>query len=235
MKKTALLAGFAALAGIGLFALAGPGPAAQVDRASLGQKQDTLTAEYSLAKESTFYFVFDVRGRKLELRVRGMVLRSWPIAGMRFWGRPDFSGTVELAKKTTLKAPERIVIKPGEEEALVKVPAPAAKTDPAKATAPATAADYDLEALELRDMPKRFSLDFDNGLHVTVKARSGAAPGFGARLREAWRWHIALPLSDVFGRGREKTRPELELIFEDEKDPQAIYWHFFDGIKGIIL
>lgn len=233
MRKAAVVAGLAVLAGIGIFALAGPVPSAEIDRAALGKKQDTLTAEYGLAKDAKFYFVFDVRGRKLELRVRGMVLRSWPIVGMRFWGKPEFSGMVELAKKTALKAPERIVIKPGQEEALVKVPAPAPKAG--TAAAPATAADYDLEALEIRDMPTHFSMDFDNGLHVSLAARSGETPSLITRLKDAWRWYIALPLSDVLGRGREKTRPVLELVFEDEKAPQGIYWHFFDGIKGIIL
>ena len=28
---------------------------------------------------------------------------------------------------------------------------------------------------------------------------------------------------------------ELQLTFESDKDAQAIYWHFFEGIKGIIL
>ncbi|MEN6560663.1 MAG: hypothetical protein ABFD52_07805 [Acidobacteriota bacterium] len=234
MRNAARVAGLAVLAGIGIFALAGPVPGAEIDRAALGKKQETLTAEYGLAKDAKFYFVFDVRGHKLELRVRGMVLRSWPIVGMRFWGRPEFSGMVELTRKTTLKAPERIIIKPGQEEALVKVPAPAPKPGAAAAAAP-VAADYDLEALEIRDMPTRFSMDFDNGLHVSLAARSGEAPGLIARLKEAWRWYIALPLGDVFGRDRQKARPVLELVFEDEKAPQGIYWHFFDGIKGIIL
>lgn len=233
MKKAAGAVLAAAVAGFGLSVLAAAGRAAEVDRSALARKQEALTAEYGLAKDAQFYFVFDVEGRKIELRVRGMVLRSWPIAGMRFWGRPDFAGTVALAKKTTLKAPERIIIKPGQEESLVKVPA--AKPAAGQAAAPATSADYDLEALELRDMPGKFSLEFDNGLHVTIRAKSGEAPGLGARLKDAWRWYVEMPLSAVVGRGRAKTRPELELIFEDEKDPQAIYWHFYDGIKGIIL
>lgn len=232
MKRTLIGAGLAGLAALGIILFAAPGRAASVDKAALAKKQDALTAEYSLAKDAKFYFVFDVRGRKMELRVRGMVLRSWPIEGMRFWGKPEFSGTVGLVKKTTLKAPERIVIKPGQEEELVKAPDPAAK--PA-AGAPATAADYDLEALELRDMPRRFSLDFDNGLHVIITARAGESRGLGAKIKNAWRWHVTLPLRDVLGRSKEKARPELELVFADEKDSQAIYWHFFDGIKGLII
>jgi len=212
--------------------LAGPGWSAGADKAALAKKQDTLSAEYGLAKEARFYFVFDVLGRKIELRARGMVLKTWPIREMRFWGRPEFAGTVELVKKTTLKAPERIVIKPGETEEIVK-PAPAAAA--AAASAPATAADYDLEAIELRDMPKRFGLDLDNGLHITVKAKTGAAAGFGVRVREAWRWYIGLPLQDLVGKRGEHELAELELTLENEQDAQSIYWHLFDGIKGIIL
>ena len=223
------------IAGWALLAAAAAGLAAgTADRAALAKKQSDLASEYTLAKDPNFYFVFDVGGRKLELRVRGMVLRTWPLGAMRFWGRPDLAGPVELVKKTTLKAPERIVIKPGEEEALVKAPAPGTKAAPSK-TAPATAADYDLEALELRDMPKRFSLDFDNGLHVTVKSRDAASGGPLKKLAEAWRWYVALPLENLFGSREGRPVSELELTFEDGKDAQSIYWHFFDGIKGLIL
>jgi hypothetical protein len=208
--------------------LLGQGSAAAVDRAALAKKQDVLNAEYGLAKEAKFYFVFDVLGKKLELRVRGMVLRTWPIESMRFWGRPEFAGPAELVKKTALKAPERVVLKPGESELVA--PAPGAK--PAE---PGSTADYDLEALELRDMPKRFSLDLSNGLHITVMAKAGGVPGLGARLRTAWRWYIALPLRNLFGRRGSKGLSELEIVFADDKDPQSIYWHLFDGIKGIIL
>lgn len=220
----------AIIAAAGLGCLAG---AAGADKASLAKKQESLNAEYTLAKDANFYFVFDVPGRKLELRVRGMVLRTWPFQSMRFWGQPDFSGTVELSRKTALKAPERIVIKPGGTEEPAPAPPPAAK--PATAGAAQTAADYDLEALELRDMPKRFQLGFDNGLNVTVKAKDAGSQGLGGTLRDAWRWYIDLPLRNLFGAKQEKGLSELELVFEDEKDAQSIYWHLFDGIKGIIL
>jgi hypothetical protein len=222
MKTTAVCA---AIAAVGLTALAwGGGP----DREALAKKQAALSAEYNLAKDAKFYFVFNVAGKTLELRVRGMVLRTWPLQAMRFWGRPDFVGTVELTKRTTLKAPERIVIKPGESELIA--PAPTAKP-----AAGAAAADYDLEALELRDMPKRFSLDFDNGLHVTVEGKSGGSTGLIGSMKEAWSWYVRLPLRHLFGASRGPGQSELEIVFSDEKDAQSVYWHLFDGIKGIIL
>ncbi len=230
MKKTAAFAALMAAGLIGLGAWAGA-----ADKAALAMKQAALTAEYGLAKESKFYFVFDVRGRKVELRVRGMVLETWPIEAMRFWGQPDFSGTVEMVKKTTLKTPERIIIKPGETEAPVVKPAPAPAAKPGAAGAASTSADYDLEALEIRDMPKRFSLDLDNGLHITVRAKTGSSLGFAARMNEAWHWYVRLPLMNLFGAPKDKPLSELELVIADEKAAQSIYWHLFDGIKGIII
>ena len=227
MKKTAA---FAALVATGLAGLA---LAAGADKVALAKKQDGLNAEYNLAKEVRFYFVLDVAGRTIELRVRGMVLKSWPIKAMRFWGQPDLAGTVELVRKTALKTPERNVIKPGEAEVIAPAPAPQGKAAPTGGAA--TSADYDLEALELRDMPKRFSLDLDSGLHITVNTRSGDMAGFGTRMKEAWRWYVTLPLRNLLGPRQDKKFSELELIFGDEKDAQSVYWHLFDGIKGIVL
>jgi hypothetical protein len=219
----------AIVAALAVAGLAGPAAAAPADRAALAKKHEALTAEYGLAKESQFYFVLDVHGRKIELRVRGMALRSWSLRSMRFWGQPDFSGTVELARKTALKAPERIVIKPGETEE----PAPAPPPKPAASGSAAAPAEFDLEALELKDMPKRFGLDFDNGLRITVITKG--ASGLGTRLWNAFRWYVDLPLRHLFGRNAGPGSSVLELVFNDEKDAQSIYWHFFDGIKGIIL
>ncbi|MCJ7486207.1 MAG: hypothetical protein MUQ25_08610 [Candidatus Aminicenantes bacterium] len=211
------------------------GTAAGADKAGLAKKQTSLNSEYSLAKGSSFYFVLDVLGRKLELRVRGMVLRSWPFHSVRFWGRPEFAGNVELVRKTALKAPKRIVIKPGGEAAKVETaPVPAADP-PGTSALPANPESFDLEALELKDMPMRFSLDFDNGLKIQVKVKTGASGGLLGTIREIWRWHIDLPLRNIFGPHTGTGLSELELTFEKDKDGQAIYWHFFEGIKGIII
>jgi hypothetical protein len=211
------------------------GPAAGADKADLAKKQNSLNAEYSLAKDSTFYFVLDILGRKLELRVRGMVLRTWPFQSVRFWGRPELSGNIELVRKTTLKAPERIVIKPGgEAEKVEAAPAAAAKPTGTSA-APSNPAEFDLEALELKDMPNKFSLDFDNGLHVQIRTKTGASGGLLGSMREGWGWYVDLPLRNLFGPHTGEGLSELELTFDNDKDAQAIYWHFFDGIKGIII
>lgn len=228
MRRTAALVAIGALA-IGAAALG-----AQADREALGHKQARLATEYGLAKESQFYFVLDVQARRLELRVRGMVLRSWPLQGMRFWGDPDFAGAVEMIRKSALKAPERIVIKPGEAETATERSGTSGASTQTAAAEPATSGEYDLEALELKDMPKRFSLDFDNGLRIQVLARNGGSPGLLGKLADAWHWYVGLPLRNLFGSRNGKKISELELSFEHDQDAQAIYWHFFEGIKGLV-
>jgi hypothetical protein len=229
MKRAVILAVVTA----GLLAALARGAA--VDRRELAQKQASLTAEYALAKESNFYFVLDVVGKKLDLKVRGMVLMSWPLKKMRFWGNPGFAGTVQLVKKSTLKAPERIVIKPGETEAPAPAPPPAAAPGEKGAAAATNPAEFTLEALELKDMPKTFSLDFDNGLHISIKSGDAGAQSLAKSSRDAWRWYVGLPLRNLFGSREGRKISELELTFPKGENAQAIYWHFFDGIKGIIL
>lgn len=183
------------------------------DKEKILRTQQELTAENELAKETHFYFVLDVREKNLELRVRGMALRSWKLQSMKFWGKPAFSRTVQLVRKSTLRPPQRNVIKPGE-----TTPTP---KDPSK---------FELEALELKDMPKTFTLEFDNGLRVSVKT---ARKGVGA-IRDEMNWYGWLPVQSYFQARNGKSTSELELLFEKESDAQAIYWIFFEGIKGLV-
>jgi hypothetical protein len=184
-----------------------------VDKDKVVRRQQQITAESELAKEPHFYFVLDVREKSLDLRVKGMVLRSWKLREMRFWGKPALSGTVQLVRKSTLRAPQRNIIRPGEA-------APAPK-DPAK---------FELEALELKDMPRSFTLEFDNGLHVSVKAVTSGL----AALRQDMNWYGLLPVRGYFNARNGRPISELELRFTNEKDAQAIYWIFFEGIKGLV-
>jgi len=184
-----------------------------VDKEKMVRSQQEINAENDLAKEPRFYFMLDVRQKNLELRVRGMVLRAWKLRDMRFWGKPAFSKTVQLVRKSTLKPPRRNVIKPGE-----------------GASAPKDPTKFELEALELKDMPRSFSLEFDNGLNISVKAVEKGLKALRANID----WYAIIPVKGFFRARNGKPVSELELRFVDEKDAQAIYWIFFEGIKGLV-
>jgi hypothetical protein len=197
-------------------------PARSQDREETLRSPGSLNAEYGLARLPQFYFVLDVSEKTLELKVRGMALRSWPLRSMRFWGKPTFQGNVELETKSTLKAPERIVIRPEGNEGT-------------GARDPAGDSGFEVEALELKDMPESFRLEFDNGFHVSVKSSKAARGGWLKTFLNEWKWHVGLPLKGFFGFGRDGSESWLELIFEEKADAQAIYWHFFEGIRGIVI
>ena len=186
------------------------------DREKIVRGQQELTWEYELAKEPHFYFILDAPHKSLELRVRGMVLRTWKIEAVRFWGKPAFTKIVRLSRKSALKPPQRNVIKPGETATVPK--------DPKEASG------FELDALELKDMPESFSLEFDNGLHVSVKSKEAGLAG----IKEEIYWYGSLPLRSFFGRREGKVISEMQIRFINEKDAQAIYWIFVEGIKGLI-
>ena len=177
----------------------------------------SLSAEYELAKQPKAYFVLDVARKRMELRIQGLAMKTWEIPKVRFWGRPDFSKAVEVTRKSALKAPQRVVIKPGEPDK--KTP------DTGK---------FELEALELQDMPTSFSFYFDNGLHLSIKTVRKGFGGFGRHLREALDWYISLPLRNLFSTRRGHPLSELEFTFENERDAQTMYWVFYEGMKGLL-
>jgi hypothetical protein len=196
-----------------------PGQTAKVESSTQNNAEEYfLNLEYQLAKKPSFYFVLDLGSKALELRVRGMTLRKWPIGKIRFWGEPAFrgeSGTLELERKSALRVPERNVIKPGQAETVASKPG-----------------EFELKALELEDMPDSFDLYFKSGLHVRVK--SAGKGGLSARLAGAFEWYVVLPLRSLFSSGKGKGPAELEISVPDRKSAQSIYWIFFEKIEGYI-
>lgn len=196
-----------------------PGQKAKVEsNAQKNEEEYFLNLEYQLARKPSFYFVLDLGSRALELRVRGMTLREWPIGKIRFWGEPALrgeTGTLELERKSALRVPERNVIKPGQAETVTSKPG-----------------EFELKALELKDMPDSFDLYFKSGLHVRIKTLGRG--GLPARLASAFKWYVALPLRNLFSSGKGKGPAELEISVPDRKSAQSIYWIFFEKIEGYI-
>lgn len=200
-----------------LVAGAAPEVSPEENRQILAQRE-AVKAEYALAREPHFYFFVDIGAKKMELKVKGMVLKSWPIFGMRYWGRPDFTATIELVRKSALKTPERFVIIPaGQDQAVTENPA-----------------EFELNALEVSDMPENFTLYFGEGLTVSVRTKARGLTSRLGSLINSVKWYGLVPISNLVGTVRGKPKSILELTFEQEEQAQSIYWIFFEGIKGQI-
>ncbi|HAR35540.1 MAG TPA: hypothetical protein DCR87_01275 [Acidobacteria bacterium] len=206
-----------------------------------------LEEELKLAKTPQYYFVLNLREKTLELRARGMVLKSWKASELRYTGKPVPLQVTTLTNKTALKPPERKVLNPAEQQAEEeKKAAEKAKLEEAKnkkaeeakkpeqaPTSTATPADtFEVEALEITDMPGSYELNFDDGLRIFIRSRSGLQESF-RQTRERLLWYTWYPVKHFLWR-KSELRPQLVLYFDNMREAQGIYWAFIDGIKGII-
>jgi hypothetical protein len=172
-----------------------------------------LEAEYLLAKQPDFYFLMNLGERTIEFKARGFVLRRWTPARVRAWGSPAAFGPVALSRKTALTLPQRRVIKPGEPETVSTKPG-----------------EFELEALEVKDMPPAYTLELEDGTVVSVVNR---AKGL-ARLLGDVKWHLGLPLKTLGLKRHKKTMTLIEMSFEDPKEGQSMYWALTEGLKGLV-
>lgn len=195
-----------ALAGAAAPGFAGKAPAP-------GGQDPLLEAEYELAKRPEFYFMMNLGERAVELKVRGFVLRKWSPARVRSWGAPVAFRAVSLARKTALDPPQRRVIKPGEPETVSTKPG-----------------EFELEALEVKDMPPEYTLELEDGTVLSVVT---PAKGLFRILRDI-KWYVGLPLRTLSLKRQGKTTTLIEMSFSDPKEGQAMYWALTEGLKGLI-
>jgi len=202
-----------------------------------------LEEELKLARNPQYYFVLNLKEKTLELRARGMVLKSWRASELRYTGKPVPLQVTTLTHKTALNPPERKVLNPAEQQAEEarkaeekargeeekKKKENGKKQEPAQTTPADT---FDVEALEITDMPGSYELNFDDGLKIFIRSKSGFKEKF-RQTREALLWHTWYPVKHFLHR-KSELRPQLILYFDNTRDAQGIYWAFIDGLKGII-
>lgn len=206
-----------------------------------------LQEELKLAKTPRYYFVLNLREKTLELRARGMVLRTWKASELRYTGKPVPLQVTTLTSKTALKPPERKVLNPAEKRAAEggktaektgpeqdkkKKAQEKKKTEQNQTVTSAPADNFEVEALEITDMPGSYELNFDDGLRIFVSSKSGLQESF-RQTREMLLWYTWYPIKHFLLRKRE-LRPQLILYFDNIREAQGIYWALIDGIKGII-
>jgi len=202
-----------------------------------------LEEELSLARNPKYYFVIDLKDRKIELRARGMILKSWTASQIRYSGRPVPLKVITLSQKSALNPPERRMIKPGEGDTASRPePVPSGDNKKAKkdkkqqkaaAQEPASSGEkFELQALEITDMPGNYELIFDNGLEIAVRSENGKGQKL-KRLKENIAWYIFQPVKNLLSKNK-NLNPKMILYFEEMRPAQGIYWAFIDNIQGII-
>ena len=181
-----------------------------------GSLQNRLAKEeLLLAKTPSLYFIVYLKSKVIVLKSRGMILQEWKAQSIRAWGDAPPLGALTLEKKSTLFPPKRTKIKPAADEE--------------------EAATFELDALELKDMPSRFTLFLSGGirLHVRPKAR-GLFPRLG-NIGHLLGWNLWVPLKNLSFRLRKKHFAAFDISLEKKEDGQAVYWALPEGIKGLVF
>jgi hypothetical protein len=171
--------------------------------------------EIVLAKTPSLYFIVYLKSKVIALRSRGMTLQEWKVHSIHAWGEAPPLGALTLEKKSTLFPPKRAKIKP------------AAKEE--------EAASFELEALELKDMPSRFTLFLSGGIRLSIRPM---ARGFFPRLGNfghVLAWNLWVPLRNLSFRLRKKPFAAIDIKLEKKEEGQAVYWALPDGVKGLVF
>ncbi|HLP46082.1 MAG TPA: hypothetical protein VK469_09050 [Candidatus Kapabacteria bacterium] len=178
-----------------------------------------LDAELELSKNPDLYLIFDLREKKIKLKVKGLLLRQWEVDSMRLFGNPIPVTPLPLARKSTLYRPKRENITPnGKEE----------KKDSAEAK---------VQAFEVGSMPSEYTLII--GGEIKISIRTKPEDRFFARLANFGldiKWYTAPPLLALWHKYK-KMKPFtlIDIVFKDKKEAQALYWIFTEGAECIII
>jgi len=183
------------------------------DISSLLIKNQLLNLELELASEPQIYFLLNLGEKKLELKARGLVLKEWKIARIRRWEAHPELKILTLEKKSALFAPKRKKIKPGEID---------------------SSGTFELEALELKDMPTVYTLKFKEGVKIYVRPGAKKLGGHLASLGFFFRWYGWFPLRNLFSRILKKPIKTIEITLASGDEAKAIYWGLLEGMKGVI-
>ena len=181
-----------------IMAESGPG------QQQLISEEKLLESELTLAKASPAYVLINTGTGKTQLKARGMVLREWNIVGSGRWGFPFTTEPRQLLEKNALLSPRREEIKPGGGEA--------------------AGDSFELQALELSDMPESFAAILSNNIRIHVKSSPGGTGLVPRRAADSIRRLFLYPLRTIISSLRGEDFSVLELEFESGTEVQAFYW-----------
>ncbi|PKN71492.1 MAG: hypothetical protein CVU54_00270 [Deltaproteobacteria bacterium HGW-Deltaproteobacteria-12] len=171
-----------------------------------------LEEELTLVRKPYIYIVFNLKEKKAYIKARGIHLRELQINDYHCWGSPVSSNVYRLIKKSTFFKPGREMIKPGESK----------EKD-----------NYKIEALELANMPSRYTLVLDGGARILIRPPTeGIISGTGNIFYTSMRFLIR-PLSMLWYTLRGKPYTAVDIIM-DQNDARAVYWSLSET-SGVII
>lgn len=196
-----------------LFLLSGPALSSPPSQ-RLVQENRLLRSEYQLTKSSTFYLFFNLVEDRIQLKFRGFLLKDLPIKNYKIMGAPIPIRALSIKKKASFFKPKQIRIKPQK-----------------------NMEEYDSEipALEVNDMPSRYRLDLDGGVHLYIR------PIYKNRILNLLNlfsslktYGVTLPMGTLLGVLKNETYTEVNLYLALE-DAKTLFWVVREGLPCLIF
>lgn len=180
----------------------------------LSIENELLESELALARKAKVYFIFNLKDKKVHVRARGATLKELPIVKVKAWNLRIPPLPRALLKRSTMFKPRREDIKPQEKET-------------------GSSGKFEIDALELDDMPSRFNLILDGGVGITVRPTPRGVLSYIENTGYSLFWHVSRPLLTVWGSLGKKPYSSLYISME-KTDAQSLYWSFYEGSQCII-
>jgi hypothetical protein len=167
-----------------------------------------------LASSSDLYIIVDLVEKKIDLKAKGIFLRTWKMEKVRLWGDPVLSNPVSLVKKSALFPPKREEIKPNE-----------------------TVEDgsFELEALELKDMPSSYRLSLERNISIYIRPKSKGWTSFLGKIGFMMRWHLFPPLRSLWSKVKKNSFTAFDITLENKEESKSLYWAASENSPFIIL
>ncbi len=178
------------------------------------QENQLLKSEYQLAKSYPFYLSLNLVENRIQLKSKGFLLKEFPIKTFKIMGTPVPTKPLPIKKKVSFFKPKEIKIKP--QKNVEDVPS-------------------EIPALGVEDMPSRYRLDLNEGVHLYIRPIYSHRILNGLNLLASLKTYgVTLPMGTLWGIVRNRTYTQIDLYLTSE-DAKALYWVARKGTPCLIF
>jgi hypothetical protein len=196
------------------------------------EKNKFLTTMFSLAQKPDHYFLFDITEKKIFLMSKGIVLREWSVDKVRFTGDPVPVQIFSLVRKNIQFSELRNNVDVDDSSVNDN---DADNTGDNKTGEDSKGTKFELEALELDDMPSSYILFLNGGISIKIRTQR---EGLWSTLKKPvhfFAWHAYYPIRAIWSSLKKDTFTAIDISFKDKKEAQTLFWAVADEAECILL
>jgi hypothetical protein len=205
--------------------------------AGTAERNSYLTQVASLAEKPKQYIIFNIDEGKIDLMIRGIVLREWSVDKINFTGLPVQLKPFPLMSKSVQLAQLRRHVNVDDEnednasdKSVLENNGDNKNAADAKSKKP-----FELIALEIDSMPADYQLFFDEDISIDVKTK---VEGYKATFKDnidKIKPYLIAAISIIRPSHNEIKSTKIEIVFKDKTEAQALFWAFTEGTECLFL